>query len=429
MWMFRMNWISRLLLLSLISATSLLPAEAVDRDTVVASVNGREVTAGELDDVIAGAPPAAQQGLRGNLRDLLQQHGMTLTLVDLATEKGLDQASPYREQLDFTRVLTLGQAAINERSGELTAELEDPSKLEAAMGAWMADVRQQSTPADMNDEYFDTPFLQMNAIDPGTVIATLDGSGFTAGDMRDVLTGAGPEQRERFRTAPRDYLAQYAMLRHLAHLAEQQGLAEKAPYRQQLAWVRNQTLMQATLNNYNDSINVDTGVQREFYEANLDRYTEAEVKVLYISFDPKPGATRSDGSPVLTEEQAKAKIDSLYQQIQDGADFVELVREHSEDRTSRERDGDFGVIRPTSSIPQAIKDIIFSLEEDEVSKPVRQPNGFYLFRVEKTGVRQLIDVLDQIMRDAKVAKFQEWFDGIRGSLDIVYTRPDYFEAN
>lgn len=413
----------------LLAASLVAAAEDVTPETVVATINGRQVTAAEIEDALSGEPPALQQSMRGSLRDFLQQYALTNTLVAMAEDDGLDETSPYREQLAWNRTQTLLQAMISERNKELADKAVNAAELERTMTAWLNQVRQNAAPTDYNEAYFGTPFEELANLPPETVLATLKSGPLTVGEIRDVLTGASAQQQEAFRSQPREFLGQYAMMVALARMADEANLAEKSPYRQQLGWVRSQILMQAKLNSYNDSISVDTAAQKEFYAANLARYTEADVKVLYISFAASAGRTRSDGTPVPTEAEARVTIESLRRQLDEGADFVELVHQYSEDANSREKDGDFGVIHQTDAVPDAIKQVIFSLEAGEVSQPIRQPNGFYLFRVEKTGTLPLEDVLQQLMRDAKAARFQEWFDSVRNSIDITYERPDYFDAN
>jgi peptidyl-prolyl cis-trans isomerase C len=109
-----------------------------------------------------------------------------------------------------------------------------------------------------------------------------------------------------------------------------------------------------------------------------------------------------------------------------GADFVALVREHSEDAASKAKDGDFGTFRRSDKIPEPIKAAIFSLRPGEVSRPVRQPNGFYLFRVEELKTPTLDDVRQELIPAAKTAKFTEWFEGVRASIRVEFENEEYF---
>ncbi len=400
-------------------------AEPVAPDTVVATVNGKKVTAGELDSALAGAPPTVRKGLENNRMQFLQQYALAQVLMEMADKEGLAETTPNKQQLAWLRMQTLWQAALSERNKQFAEE--SPEKATEAMTAWMDELRNESQPEIKNEEYFSASGEKLALIAPETVVAALNGKELTAGDMRDILTGASPQIRQRFQTNRKEFLAQYAMMDRLVQLAEEQKLDERAPYKDQLSWVRRNSLMQAVLNSKGETISIGSEAQKEYYEAHRDQYTHAKVKVLYISFTSEAASkSMADGTTVLTEADAKEKVESIKKQLDEGADFVELVKEHSEDETSREKGGDFGVIRRSDSIPDHIKQAIVGLKAGEVSDVVRQPNGFYLFRVDEVGVLPLSEVLQEVMRDAKSGQFQEWFRSVQDSIDIQYENQDYF---
>ncbi len=111
---------------------------------------------------------------------------------------------------------------------------------------------------------------------------------------------------------------------------------------------------------------------------------------------PPPRARR-----LLTEAEAKAKAEKLKEALKGGADFVKLVKENSDDETSRDKDGDFATLRFTDNIPDAFRTAVFALKKGEVSEPLKQPNGFYLLRADEVTVRPLSEVRDDIFNDLK----------------------------
>ena len=409
----------------LLASSVLFAADPVPPDTVVAAINGRQVTAGELDGALAGAPPNVQEGLGSNRRQFLQQYALATHLAEMAEKEGLAESTPYKQQLEWANTQALWQAALSERNKKLSSE--SPETAKEAIKAWMDEVRDQSQPVLEDEEYFAASDEKARLIDPETVIATINEKKMTAGGIRDILSGASPAVRQRFRTNRKAFLAQYAMMDRLVQIAAEEKLDEQSPYKNQLAWVRLNTLMQAMLNHKTESINIGTKAQQEYYESHRDQFTQAKVKVLYVSFADDPASkSMADGTTVLTEADAKEKIDSIKKQLAEGADFVELVKEHSEDEASRAKDGDFGVIRRSDSVPEHIKQAVFALQAGGVSEVVRQPNGFYLFKAEEVGVLPLKAVLEDVMRDAKADKFQEWFTSVRDSIDIEYVAQEYF---
>ena len=73
---------------------------------------------------------------------------------------------------------------------------------------------------------------------------------------------------------------------------------------------------------------------------------------------------------------------------------MKLVKENSDDETSRAKDGDFATLRSSDNIPDAFRATVFALKKGEVSEPLKQPNGFYLLRAEEVTVRPLSEVRD-----------------------------------
>ncbi len=402
-------------------------AAAVSPDTVVATINGRKLTAGDIDSALLGAPPQLQKSLSRNRRTFVRNYALVTKLAEMAEKEGLAKKSPYKEQLDWARFQTLWQAAVDYRSREFQSKGLDEKAVEQKLRDWMDNIRSTVTVSLANKEYFSDP-SKISSLPPETVIATVNGKELTADRLKEILTGTSPDMRERFRKNSPGFLGAYGFMSRLAEYAEENKLASRSPYKEQLEWVRLNQLMQAELNSYTDSINIGPEQEKEYYAAHKQDFVQAKVKVLYLSFAPEGGpATGPDGKKVLTEAEAKAKIESLRKQIAEGADFVELVKKYSEDEVSRKNDGDFGTIRRSDKIPQNIRDVIFSLKAGEVSQPVRQPNGFYLFRVDEISGQSLDEVRQTLNREAKNAKFEEWFTSIRKSLDIKFENEEYFK--
>ncbi len=400
---------------------------AVAPDTVVATVNGKKMTAGELESILAGIPPDTQEQLRGDKRQFVEQYALLNLLSEQAIEEGIHEQSPYKEQLEWNRGQVLVQAAIAEQARALRESGAVGQSLDSAMKTWLDEVRNGASATYENQDYFADDVEKAAAVPDDQVVATVNGRSITAGAMKRMLQGGAPRIRENFQKDRRQFFQEYAMMEKLIEIAEEKKLQEKSPYREQLVWVRKNILSQARLNEYTDSINIGRAEEQEFYEANQDRYSIVKVKVLYVAFGSGDAVgSEVNGKKILSEAEAKAKVEDLRRRIETGADFVELVKQHSDDETSRAADGDFGAIHRNERIPRHILDAVFSLEEGEVSPPVRQPNGFYLFRAEEVRTKSLDEVRQELNRQAKNEKFNEWFETVRASIDVTFENEEYF---
>jgi len=173
-----------------------------------------------------------------------------------------------------------------------------------------------------------------------------------------------------------------------------------------------------------NSVFVDGGDLVASYEKNKDKYKQVKVKVIYISFIPE--SLSQTGQKGLTEEQAKAKAEKLVAEIRAGADFAKLARTNSDDRTSAQKDGDFGSMRRTDNIPDAIRTAVFDLKPGAVSDPVRQPNGFYILRAEEASYRPLAEVRDELYNEAKLKAHQQWLDKTREETKVKIVDETFF---
>lgn len=405
--------------------------DAVAPDTVVATVNGRAMTVKQVDQVLAGAPPRLRENLRKEPKMFLENYALVTLLSGMAEKEGLHEKSPFKEQLEWFRNQTLMQIAINEHSNRIKARIEQEPGAEKSvqdqLRQWLDGIRDDVKLSFEHEEFFSSSPSPASSVSAETVIATINDKPLTVREIELRLSGATPQIRQNFIDNRKQFVTEYALMLHLADIARNEKLEEKSPYKEQLEWVRSNQLMQAKVSDYTDHIDVKPDDEQAYYDGHLDEYTQAQVKVLYTSFTANPPAQAGPGEKkALNEEEAKAKIESLRKQIDEGADFVELVKEHSEDQTSVAKDGDFGTIHRSDSIPAHIMDVIFSLKAGEVSQPVRQPNGFYLFRVEQIGTRPLAEVRNKLNRDAKSAKFQEWFDSVRESSEVTFENEAYF---
>jgi len=103
------------------------PPKAVSPDTVVAEVNGKKYTAAELDQLIAILPQQYQQTARSQPQ-MLTQVFLMQRLADDAAKAGLDKRSPYREQLEMSRMQMLSTAELSDISNSMPVSEEEQEK-------------------------------------------------------------------------------------------------------------------------------------------------------------------------------------------------------------------------------------------------------------------------------------------------------------
>jgi peptidyl-prolyl cis-trans isomerase SurA len=108
-------------------------------------------------------------------------------------------------------------------------------------------------------------------------------------------------------------------------------------------------------------------------------------------------------TPEYSEEQnnqAKSKIDEIYQKLKAGEDFASLAKQFSDDKGSASKGGTlpwFGV--GPGSVVQEFADAAFAIKNDgEFSEPVKTPYGWHIIkRLETKG----IDTFDEMKNELK----------------------------
>lgn len=130
-----------------------------------------------------------------------------------------------------------------------------------------------------------------------------------------------------------------------------------------------------------------------------------QAKVAHIMLMTPPGMSESE------VQEKETKIFEIHQKIADGADFVDMVDEYSEDRQSVQRGGEMPPFVSNRIVPQFVK-AIHSLEKEEISGPVRSDFGWHIIKlIERTPPpsyeEAYTDLRNRIQRDIRSQLGQE----------------------
>jgi parvulin-like peptidyl-prolyl isomerase len=101
------------------------PPKARPDDATVATVGTKKITAGEMKKVLEDLPPEVRAKIPTNPKVALEFYFLAKHLASLGEESHLDQESPYKEQLEGRRLLTLANAQIAAYADELKITPDD----------------------------------------------------------------------------------------------------------------------------------------------------------------------------------------------------------------------------------------------------------------------------------------------------------------
>ncbi|NJD36491.1 MAG: molecular chaperone SurA [Betaproteobacteria bacterium] len=127
---------------------------------------------------------------------------------------------------------------------------------------------------------------------------------------------------------------------------------------------------------------------------------------------------------LVSEAEAKRKLVALKERLDNGADFAELARLHSND-LSAAKGGDLGWLYQGDTVPE-FEAAMDALKINQISQPVQSPFGFHLIQVlerrteDATNERQRL-AARQVLRERKSDEtYQDWVRQIRDRAYVEY---------
>ena len=155
-------------------------------------------------------------------------------------------------------------------------------------------------------------------------------------------------------------------------------------------------------------------------EAEISQYIEDNRGKLEtgLSYHARHILIPPEGDGETGWEAARIKAGMLRTQLTDGADFVELAKQHSRDATAADG-GDLGTLK-RGELSQEVEGAILTLKTGELSQPFRSPLGYHIFRLEsKEGlegeglVRIRAQIRDILFRQKYDTRQEAWLKEIK----------------
>lgn len=138
-----------------------------------------------------------------------------------------------------------------------------------------------------------------------------------------------------------------------------------------------------------------------------------------------------EGPPAEQESEALEKAKSLKGRIDSGESFEALAEAHSDDSGSAQQGGDLGFFGK-GVMDAPFEDAVFSMEEGEISEPIRSSFGFHVIKV--TGIRPaetkpFAEVKERVRRELQLEKAeQRFFDQAEQLANLAFENPDNLEV-
>jgi peptidyl-prolyl cis-trans isomerase D len=140
---------------------------------------------------------------------------------------------------------------------------------------------------------------------------------------------------------------------------------------------------------------------KRYYRRNLDQFEIPEqVKAAHILLSVPKDADS------VTAQKRRDLADKVLKQLQDGADFAQLAKTYSDDKSNSANGGELGSFGRGVMVKE-FEDAAFALRPGQLSGIVQTPFGFHIIKVEEytePGVKSLVDVIDEVKAGLAVEK-------------------------
>ncbi len=114
--------------------------------------------------------------------------------------------------------------------------------------------------------------------------------------------------------------------------------------------------------------------KRSYFDANKNAFNGERVRSSHVLVDTRKMKTDAE------LEGAKQKIGDIKKEIDNGADFAEVAKKHS-DCPSSQKGGDIGFFQRKGSIVEEFAKVAFSMKVGEVSEPIKTQFGYHIIKV------------------------------------------------
>jgi parvulin-like peptidyl-prolyl isomerase len=142
-----------------------------------------------------------------------------------------------------------------------------------------------------------------------------------------------------------------------------------------------------------------------------DEYTDRQRSMMISSqmFEDITGnvpteAEQVRASHILVSDEAQAR--DLLAQLQGGADFADLARQHSLDPSTKDQGGDLGFFPRSTLVVPEVENVAFALSVGQISDVIHSPMGYHIVQVVERA--QDMPLTEESWQALKESTFRRW---------------------
>ncbi|MDO5037135.1 MAG: peptidylprolyl isomerase [Tissierellia bacterium] len=232
------------------------------------------------------------------------------------------------------------------------------------------------------------------------LVAEVNGKKITEEDVVTYLQGMNPQFAQQFRSEDgiKQVIEELVRQELLYFDALEKNLDQEEEFVKVLNQTKESLLKSYAFSKVLESVQIEDQDIEDFYEKNKKLFEIPET---------------AQASHILVDNEDLAK--DIRAKLDEGAAFEDLAREHST-CPSKEKGGDLGLFYPGQMVPE-FDQAVFSMEEGEISDPVKTQFGYHIIRLDHKFAEQKRtldearqDVRTELLRQKQQAAYQEKVD-------------------
>jgi peptidyl-prolyl cis-trans isomerase C len=253
--------------------------------------------------------------------------------------------------------------------------------------------------------------------DPNMVVITVGDHKITVAEFQ-ALIKALPQQYQEAAKGPgrRDFAKNLVELQVLADEAVKLGIDKQPETKVQLEFQRDNMLAAAMFQGLQQTATVSDAEVQAYYDAHKADYETLTARHILIRVKGAP-MPATPGKPELSDDEAKAKAQSVRKRIIGGEDFAKVAKEESDDTSSGEKGGDLGEFKKGMMVPP-FETAAFAQKPGDVGEPVQTPFGYHIIQVQTHKIKTLDEVKDQILAQLKPNAARKEVEALTGKVKV-----------
>lgn len=270
------------------------------------------------------------------------------------------------------------------------------------------------------------PSKDVPAIDPNAVVIEVGDTKITAGQFKELVKSLPQQYQEIAGGEGRRAFAQnLAEIYAMAQEARKRNLDKDKSTALQIEFQKDNLLAQSMYQTISQTAQVTDADVQAYYDAHRNEFETLTGRHILIRMKGSP-VPLGPGKQDLTDDEAKAKAESIRKRLQAGEDFAKIAKEESDDTGSGDKGGDLGEFGKGMMVAP-FEQAAFALKPGEISEPVHSEFGYHIIQIQEHKTKTLAElkptIQSQLMPNAARNAVSALVDKSRVEINEAYFGP------